>query len=75
MSKLDREFLVPYLQNVCAAELHISKLQQSISDAKSRIQWFKEEHSCSHPTKKYYAPPTADISSTVLGIALAFLVL
>ncbi len=54
MSKLDRTFLVPYLQNLCATELHIKKLKHDIKDSEYAINRIYNEYNCAHPYPHKY---------------------
>lgn len=73
MSKLNREFLLPYLKNVCAVELYIQKTYQNISENRNRIANIKKQHYCSYPVKECKDPPTADIIATFFGMAAVFI--
>ena len=56
MARYNREFLVPYLRDVCACELLIRKLNDSIRYNQERIQAIERKNYCREPVLQYYEP-------------------
>lgn len=56
MAKFNRDFLVPYLQDVCATELQINKLTQCISSTQNEIKQIQHNNYYPKPVKKTYTP-------------------
>ncbi|MGN1307515.1 MAG: hypothetical protein ACI4V3_07580 [Faecousia sp.] len=52
MAHLNRDFLVPYLQDVCAVELMIEKLTSEKEKAQNRIQKIKSDNTCPRPCRR-----------------------
>lgn len=54
MAKYNRAFLVPYLQDVCAVELQINKLDREIRELQSKIDFIQKKNYYPRPYKEYY---------------------
>lgn len=52
MAKINREFLVPYLQNICAVELQIKKLGEDIARTVAAVERIEKECACNRPYRR-----------------------
>lgn len=75
MASYDRRFLVPYLQDVCSAEMLCSRLEKEIVQCNNNIQWFakatnKKIDDPSYPQETDYIPENDYFGIMLFAIGL-----
>ena len=80
MARLNREFLVPYLRDVCAVELQIIELSEKINSMQNSVRSIYDEFNCGMPYKRRYKAPRYDLEDfcthvfSVCGLAIVAIV-
>lgn len=71
MAKIDREFLVPYLENLCALHIAKWKVEQKKSEIAGRRNSVAYKMNClSKPREPYYEETGFHVFSIILGVIL-----
>lgn len=74
MAKYDREFLVPYLENLCALHLAEIKLNKYVNSTQNRVNSLLKGHNYAEPSRPIYDPTIDPGAFKVFKISLIIIV-